>query len=78
MREQVAIKKMKVQYVPTQYQIADIFTKSLSTSIFECLRLKLNLIEWIKMPNRYDRQVNGYEAKKKEDGPQTLMCMIQK
>lgn len=49
-REQVTAKKLKVQYVPTQHQTVDIFTKSLSVSRFEELQRKLcvvNGVNWI-------------------------------
>ena len=42
-REQVIANKVKVQYVPTEYQKADIFTKALSASKFEPLREKLTV-----------------------------------
>ena len=43
-REQIAAKKLKVCYVPTDHQTADIFTKSLSTTRFEALRHKLTVV----------------------------------
>lgn len=43
MRKQVAAKILEVQYVPTDFQVADILTKSLSTSGFSMLETKLNI-----------------------------------
>ncbi|XP_031247248.1 secreted RxLR effector protein 161-like [Pistacia vera] len=42
-REQVTSNNLKVQYVPTEYQKADIFTKALSVSKFVELRDKLTV-----------------------------------
>ena len=41
LRDQVANKNIKLEYVPTQEWIADIFTKPLSRDAFEYLRQRL-------------------------------------
>ncbi|GAA0157982.1 transmembrane signal receptor [Lithospermum erythrorhizon] len=43
-RERVTNGALKVQYVPTLHQIADVLTKGLSTSRFHILRSKLNVV----------------------------------
>ena len=42
-REQVAAQHLKVLYVPTDHQKADVFTKSLSTAKFEHFRTELTV-----------------------------------
>ena len=44
LREQVAQKVVKLEYVPTKEQIADIFTKPLAKEPFEYLRDKLGVV----------------------------------
>ena len=43
-REQVAEKNIKLEYVGTKEQIADIFTKPLPREAFEYLRQKLGIL----------------------------------
>ena len=42
-RELVEEKKIVLEYISTDKQIADIFTKALDTNRFECLRTSLGL-----------------------------------
>ena len=42
-REKVEAKELEVRYVPTEFQVADLFTKPLATNRFEILKNKLNL-----------------------------------
>lgn len=42
-REQVVAKSLKVQYVPTQYQIINVLTKPLSIFRYQKLRRKLTV-----------------------------------
>ena len=44
LREQVAQKVVKLEYVPTKEQTADIFTKPLAREPFEDLRDKLGVV----------------------------------
>ena len=44
LRDQAANKNIKLEYIPTQEQVADIFTKPLSRDVFEYLRQKLGVI----------------------------------
>jgi hypothetical protein len=44
LREQVAEKNIRVEYVGTKEQIADIFTKLLPREAFEYLRQKLGIV----------------------------------
>ena len=44
LREQVAQKIVKLEYVPTKEQIADIFTKALAREPFEYLRDRLGVV----------------------------------
>jgi hypothetical protein len=44
LREQVVEKKIRVEYVGTKEQIADIFTKSLPREDFEYLRQKRRVV----------------------------------
>jgi hypothetical protein len=44
LRDRAKNKKIKLEYVPTQKQVAYIFTKSLNRYIFEHLRKKLGVI----------------------------------
>jgi hypothetical protein len=49
LREQVAEKNIRVEYVGTKEQVADIFTKPLPWEAFECLRQRLGVISTPKM-----------------------------
>ena len=40
-REKVEAKELEVRYVPTEFQIADVFTKPLAATRFEVLKNKL-------------------------------------
>ena len=42
-REKVEAKELEVRYVPTEFQVADLFTKPLAANRFEILKNKLNL-----------------------------------
>ena len=42
-REKVEARELEVRYVPTEFQIADAFTKPLAASRFETLKDKLNV-----------------------------------
>ena len=42
-RERVAMKKLEVKHIPASYQLADVFTKSLSQDVFCKLRFKLSV-----------------------------------
>ena len=42
-REKVEAKELEVRYVPTEFQIADIFTKPLAVNRFDVLKHKLNI-----------------------------------
>ena len=44
LREQVAEKKIRVEYVGTKEQVVDIFTKQLPREAFEYLRQRLGVI----------------------------------
>jgi hypothetical protein len=44
LRDRAENKDIKLEYVPTQEQVADIFTKPLSRDVFEYLRQKLGVI----------------------------------
>ena len=44
LRELAANKKTRLEYIPTQEQVADIFTKPLNIDVFEHLRKKLGVI----------------------------------
>ena len=44
LRDQSQKKNIKLEYVPTQEQIADIFTKPLSRDVFEYLRQILGVV----------------------------------
>ena len=44
LRDQAANKNIKLEYIPTQEQVADIFTKPLCKDVFEYLRQKLGVI----------------------------------
>jgi hypothetical protein len=44
LRDQAENKNIKLEYVPTQEHVADIFTKPLNKDIFEYLRQKLGVI----------------------------------
>ena len=44
LREKVSQKVVKLEYIDTKEQIADIFTKSLTKEAFEHLRHKLGVI----------------------------------
>jgi hypothetical protein len=49
LREQVAEKNIKVEYVGTKEQVTDIFTKPLPREAFEYLRQRLGVISTPKM-----------------------------
>ena len=49
LREQVAKKKIKVEYVGTKEKVVDIFTKPLPREAFEHLRQRLGVISTPKM-----------------------------
>jgi hypothetical protein len=49
LREQVAEKNIRVEYVGTKEQVADIFTKPLPREAFEYLRQRLGVISTPKM-----------------------------
>lgn len=42
-REQVVVRILEVQYVPTEFQVANILTKPLSAARFTMLKAKLNI-----------------------------------
>ena len=42
-REKVDSKELEVRYVPTEYQVADVFTKPLTANRFDILKHKLNI-----------------------------------
>ena len=44
LREQVLEQKVKLEYVPSKEQVADIFTKPLPKEAFEYLRQKLGIV----------------------------------
>ena len=44
LRDQAANKNIKLEYIPIQEQVADIFTKHLSRDVFEYIRQKLGVI----------------------------------
>jgi hypothetical protein len=44
LRDQAENKNIKLEYVPTQEQVADIFKKPLSRDVFEYLKKKLGVI----------------------------------
>jgi hypothetical protein len=44
LRDQAENKNIKLEYVPTQEQVADVFTKPLSIDVFEYLRKILGVI----------------------------------
>ena len=44
LRDQAENKNIKLEYVPTQEHVADIFTKPLSRDVFKYLRQKLGVI----------------------------------
>jgi hypothetical protein len=48
LREQVAKKNIRVEYVGTKEQVADIFTKPLPRESFEYLPQKLKVISTLK------------------------------
>ena len=48
LRDQAEKKTIKLEYIPTQEQIADIFTKPLNNDIFEYLRKRLGVVS---LPN---------------------------
>jgi hypothetical protein len=49
LQEQVAEKNIRVEYVGTKEQVADIFTKPLPREAFEYLRQRLGVISTPKM-----------------------------
>jgi hypothetical protein len=44
LHEQVLANKVFIQYVPTQAQVANIFTKTLAKEVFERLRSRLGVV----------------------------------
>ena len=42
-REKVETKELEVRYVPTEFQVADVFTKPLAVTRLETLKNKLNI-----------------------------------
>ena len=42
-REKVEAKELEVRYVPTEFPVADIFTKPLAVNRFDVLKHKLNI-----------------------------------
>lgn len=44
-REKIGLKQLQVQYVPSAFQLADIFTKPLTVARFLLLRDKLKLFQ---------------------------------
>ena len=44
LREQAASKNIRLEYIPTREQVADIFTKPLNKDVFEHLRQNLGVI----------------------------------
>ena len=61
LQEQVTEKNIKLEYIETKEQVADIFTKPLPRETFECIREKMELIlspSWIDIystTQQYDR-----------------------
>ena len=41
-REKVEARELEVRYVPTEFQVADVFTKPLAANRFEALKDQLN------------------------------------
>ena len=60
--------ELKVQYVPTEYQCADILTKALASSRFDFLRSKLTLQQSPSSSLRGD--VRDINDNKKQEAPQ--------
>ena len=44
LREQAASKNIRLEYIPTQEKVVDIFTKPLNRDVFEHLKKKLGVI----------------------------------
>ena len=44
LRDQAENKNIKLEYVPTQEQVVDIFAKTLSRAVFEYLRQRLGVV----------------------------------
>ena len=42
-REKVEAKELEVRYVPTEFQVADVFTKPLAVNRFDIFKQKLNV-----------------------------------
>ena len=61
LREQVTEKNIKLEYIGTKEQVADVFTKPLPRETFEYLREKLGVIlspNWIHLSTvQYDRRI---------------------
>ena len=60
LRDQAKKKTIKLEYIPTQEQIADIFTKPLHRDVFEYLKQRLGVVS---LPNysfkRYSSKLGG-------------------
>ncbi|XP_047335705.1 uncharacterized mitochondrial protein AtMg00810-like [Impatiens glandulifera] len=64
-REKVTRKQLLIQYIPTEDQVADIFTKGLSSHRFALLRSKLTVCA---SPFRLKGDDKVYVAREEEDG----------
>lgn len=74
-REQMAAKHLTVQFVPFEYQVANIFKKPLSLNLFYMLRSKLNMANYKLLLKR--KAVEKCELGKKEVyKSKTLTCQL--
>lgn len=48
-REQVALKKLEIRHIPTDQQLANIFTKPLTANKFSVLSLKLGICSLLQL-----------------------------